>query len=97
MALRGRRTRTVRMADRLMFCRSREYSTILEEEGRRRGTQRDETKVTGQTEDYHDSGWTGDHRSVSPSTIAAMLNASIAALPRRFRDELTKHERRRIT
>lgn len=29
MALRGRRTRTVRMADRLMFCRSREYSTIL--------------------------------------------------------------------
>lgn len=32
MALRGRSTRTVRMADRLMFCRSSEYSTILEEE-----------------------------------------------------------------
>lgn len=29
MALRGRRTRTVRMADRLIFCRSSEYSTIL--------------------------------------------------------------------
>lgn len=29
MALSGRSTRTVRMADRLMFCRSREYSTIL--------------------------------------------------------------------
>lgn len=29
MALRGRSTRTVRMADKLMFCRSREYSTIL--------------------------------------------------------------------
>lgn len=29
MALSGRRTLTVRMADRLMFCRSSEYSTIL--------------------------------------------------------------------
>lgn len=29
MALSGRSTRTVRMADRLMFWRSREYSTIL--------------------------------------------------------------------
>lgn len=29
IALSGRSTRTVRMADRLMFCRSSEYSTIL--------------------------------------------------------------------
>lgn len=34
MALRGLRTRTVRMADRLMFCRSREYSTILQRKER---------------------------------------------------------------
>lgn len=39
MALRGRRTRTVRMADRLMFCRSSEYSTILDKQ-----TQREEIK-----------------------------------------------------
>ena len=30
MAFRGRSTRTVLMADRLMFWRSREYSTILD-------------------------------------------------------------------
>lgn len=35
MALRGRRTRTVLMADRLMFCRSSEYSTILDEKTQR--------------------------------------------------------------
>lgn len=39
MALRGLRTRTVRMADRLMFCRSSEYSTILRREGRVRAAQ----------------------------------------------------------
>lgn len=32
MALSGRRTRTVRIADRLMFCRSSEYSTILDKQ-----------------------------------------------------------------
>lgn len=35
MALRGRRTRTVRIAERLMFCRSREYSTILHKQTER--------------------------------------------------------------
>lgn len=37
MALRGLKTRTVRMADRLMFCRSKEYSTILQRDGEVRG------------------------------------------------------------
>lgn len=43
MAFSGRRTRTVRMAERLIFCRSSEYSTIL-------GTQTD-TGVKGKKND----------------------------------------------
>lgn len=40
MALRGRSTRTVRMADRLIFCRSSEYSTILDRGYRQREKER---------------------------------------------------------
>lgn len=46
MALRGRRTRTVRMADRLIFCRSREYSTILEKPTERVGKREKQRKKT---------------------------------------------------
>lgn len=41
MALRGRSTRTVRMAERLMFCRSSEYSTIL---GKQKDSREDREK-----------------------------------------------------
>lgn len=43
IAFRGLRTRTVRIADRLMFWRSREYSTILQQ-GKERETEKKERK-----------------------------------------------------
>lgn len=45
MALSGRRTLTVRMADRLIFCRSSEYSTILEKVDKREQIRNDRRQI----------------------------------------------------
>lgn len=46
IAFRGLRTRTVRIADKLMFWRSREYSTILQKgREREREKKREKKKV----------------------------------------------------
>lgn len=91
MALRGRRTRTVLMADRLMFCRSREYSTILKEEERRRGTQREmRQRLEVRQEIITTPAGPEIAAPAHPFQEAQRLNAGTAALARRCGDEVTK-------